>query len=169
MILLLNCKKEAVKAVPTITFTAVNDITATTATCGGATTSNGGSAITARGMCWSSTNTTPTTSDSKTTDGSGLGIFISSITGLTGGTTYHVRAYATNSAGTVYGDQVSFITQQVFNGTVSDADGNIYSVVTIGTQVWMAENLKTTKYNDGTAILLVSPNYADYSSVIPGY
>jgi len=72
--------------------------------------SDGGAAVTVRGVCWS-TSVNPTTSNSKTTNGSGTGSFTSSITGLSQGTTYHVRAYATNSVGTSYGSDRSFTTQ----------------------------------------------------------
>jgi len=153
---------------PVLATTELTAITSTTAIGGGNITNNGGAEITARGVCWSKT-TGPTIESDKTSDNTGSGSFTSTISGLTAGTTYYVRAYATNSAGTAYGSQVSFITQQVFSGHVTDADGNTYSTITIGTQVWMTENLKTTKYNDGTAILLVPQNYADYSSTTPGY
>ncbi|WP_276372865.1 IPT/TIG domain-containing protein [Chryseolinea sp. H1M3-3] len=96
-----------VLAVPVLTTSAVTDIVLTTATCGGNITSEGGSAVTARGICWS-TAPLPTIANSKTTNGSGLGAFTSSITGLTLGITYYVRAYATSSIGTAYGDQVTF-------------------------------------------------------------
>ena len=92
---------------PTVTTNAVSNITGSTATCGGNVTSDGGATVTARGVCWS-TSQNPTMSNSHTTDGSGTGSFTSSITGLTAGTTYYVRAYATNSAGTAYGEQQSF-------------------------------------------------------------
>jgi hypothetical protein len=80
-----------------------------------------------------------------------------------------VRAYATNSAGTGYGNQQSFTTQQGTGGTVTDIDGNVYHTVTIGTQTWMVENLKTTKYNDGTAIPLVTDSATWIHLTTPGY
>jgi hypothetical protein len=95
--------------VPSVLTSSVTSITQTTATCGGNVTFPGSASVTARGVCWS-TSANPTTSNSKTTDGSGIGSFTSSITGLTAGTTYHVRAYATNSTGTVYGSDISFTT-----------------------------------------------------------
>ena len=94
-------------ALPTITTTAATSITSSTAQSGGSITSDGGAAITARGVCWS-TSASPTTANSKTTDGTGIGSFASALTDLTSGTTYYVRSYATNSVGTVYGSQVSF-------------------------------------------------------------
>jgi hypothetical protein len=87
----------------------VSAITATTASCGGNVTYDGGDTVTAKGVCWS-TSPNPRTFDSFTTDGAGTGTFTSSLTGLTANTTYYVRAYATNSIGTAYGNEVSFTT-----------------------------------------------------------
>ena len=90
--------------VPTLTTAAITNIGTTTATSGGVITANGGATVTSRGVCWS-TISGPTIANSKTTDGAGNGTFISNITGLTPSATYYVRAYATNSAGTAYGDE----------------------------------------------------------------
>ena len=92
---------------PTVTTTSITSITNTTASSGGNVTTDGGAEVTARGVCWA-TSSSPTTADSKTTDGTGTGVFVSAITGLSNGTTYYVRAYATNSVGTAYGTNRNF-------------------------------------------------------------
>ena len=140
---------------PTLTTTAISAITDNSAQSGGNITDDGGATVTARGVCWS-TSWSPTIADSKTTDGSGTGSFTSSLTGLSSETTYYVRAYATNSVGSEYGQQVILKTYN----TVTDFDRNVYYTVIIGTQTWMAKNLKATHYADGTAILLVEDNSA---------
>jgi len=100
-------------SIPTLAATtAASAITGTTATSGGNVTGDGGATVTTRGVCWS-TSANPTIANSKTTNGTGTGTFTSSITGLTAGTFYYVRAYATNSAGTGYGTQISFTTVSV--------------------------------------------------------
>jgi len=66
-------------------------------------------------------------------------------------TTYHFRVRATNLLGTTYGNDMSFTTLAA-SGTVTDIDGNTYDTITIGSQVWMAENLKTTRYCNGDLI-----------------
>ena len=94
---------------PTITSTAVTTITHNTANSGGNVTDNGGAVLLAKGVCWSLA-INPTTTDAKTTDGPETGAFVSSVTELLPSTTYYLRAYATNSVGTVYGDQIEFTT-----------------------------------------------------------
>jgi len=96
--------------VPAVMTAAVSVITQTTATSGGNVTYNGGAAVTARGVCYGTT-AGPSIAGSHTSDGTGDGVFISNLSGLTLNTTYYVRAYATNSAGTSYGDELSFTTE----------------------------------------------------------
>ena len=97
--------------VPIVTTSDVSYITPNSAICGGIVTSAGNGSVSARGVCWS-TGQNPTISDSHTSDGFGLGSFISNMNNLSSSTTYYVRAYATNEAGTAYGNQVTFTTNQ---------------------------------------------------------
>jgi uncharacterized protein (TIGR02145 family) len=155
----------ALSSVPVLTTTSLAAVTTTSATSGGNISDDGGASVTARGVCWK-TSSNPTIENNKTTDGTGAGAFSSSIAGLTANTTYYIRAYATNSIGTSYGDEILFKT---YTGTVTDINTNIYSTVTIGSQVWMAENLKTTKYNDGTSVPLVAEQAKWNALTAPGF
>ncbi|MEX0997628.1 MAG: hypothetical protein WDZ45_11305 [Flavobacteriaceae bacterium] len=103
---------------PTVTTADVINITNNSAQSGGNVTDDGDSTVTSRGICWS-TSPNPTTANNTTNNGSGLGSFISQLSGLSPNTTYYVRAYATNSEGTGYGNQASFTTQG--SGNVSPA------------------------------------------------
>jgi hypothetical protein len=96
---------------PQLTTNTITNITATTATCGGNITSDGGFEITARGIVWSTLrNPTIDNNKGKTNDGTGIGSFTANLTELTLNTTYYVRAYATNSVGIQYSNQVNFTT-----------------------------------------------------------
>src|SRR5436190_1161014 len=109
-----SCKKdkkdEKQVTLPELTTAAITNLSFSTATSGGAITGDGGAAITASGICWSKTNNTPGLSDSKTAGTTASGSFTSVINNLEENTTYYVRAFATNSVGTGYGDVVTFTT-----------------------------------------------------------
>ncbi len=116
IIIINSCKKEVV--IPTLTTASVTDITINSATAGGTITKDGGAAVTARGVCWGTT-ANPVISGSHTSDSQGTGSFSSSLTDLIPGTLYHVRAYATNKAGTAYGADVTFTTTAIVVPTLT--------------------------------------------------
>ena len=180
LLLIPSCKKEIKPTPPIITTTAIIEISHITATVEGDVTNDGGAPIISRGICWN-TSDAVTIANNKTKESGGLGTFTSTINEqLVVSTMYWVKAYATNSVGTGYGNAISFRTKFspiIFNpnltyGTVTDIEGHQYKTITIGksktmtagTQVWMAENLKTTKYNDETDIPLVT-NYSEWAGL----
>lgn len=148
----------ATPTVPVVTTAAVSAVTETGATGGGNVTSDGGATVTQRGICWCG-DATPDTTDTKETSGTGTGAFTASLSGLTAGTPYYVRAYAVNSVGIGYGAAVQFTTSGgATTGTVTDIDGNVYPTVRINNQWWMAENLRVTHYSNGDSIPRVTDN-----------
>ncbi|MCX6269128.1 MAG: T9SS type A sorting domain-containing protein [Bacteroidetes bacterium] len=155
---------------PTVTTSSVMNITQTNANGGGNVTADGGATVTARGSCWS-TSHNPAIAGSQTTDGGGTGVFTSAVSGLTENTTYYIRAYATNSAGTAYGNELSFTTLPPFtcgssftiNHLVSNGVAPVDKTVTYGTvtnipgetsKCWITSNLgadhQATAVNDAT-------------------
>lgn len=158
-----SCRKDRVRT-PSVVTTDVTDVLLTTTLSGGNVTNDGGAEVLSKGVCWS-INEEPTIEDSKTDEGPGTGSFTSKVENLTPHILYYLRAYATNIAGTAYGEQVSFFT----NGTVTDIEGNVYNITTIGTQTWMKENLRTTQFSDGTSIPLVTSRLEWYYLSGPGY
>ncbi|MCJ7448112.1 MAG: hypothetical protein MUO72_10485 [Bacteroidales bacterium] len=107
IILAFSCKKKP--SLPVITTANITSITQTTASSGGNVTSDGGAEVTVKGVCWGITPK-PIIANSKTNDGTGIGSFTSNLEGLTPNTLYYVRAYAINSAGTTFGNEISFTT-----------------------------------------------------------
>lgn len=127
---------------PTVTTDAASSILGTSATCGGNVTSTGGGTITARGLCWGTTSN-PTIAGAFSTIGSGIGAFTGTINPLIIGTKYYVRAYATNSAGTVYGNEISFTTLNTPTVTTT-------TITSIGTTTASGGGNVT---NDGDAVV----------------
>lgn len=117
----------------------------------------GSSKLSERGIYFG-LNSNPEVGGTKFQIGNGTDLFSDLLPGLNPNTTYYVKAYATNNSGTVYGSDVSFTAGQVSDyKSIKDIEGNIYYIINIGNQVWMAENLRTTMFNDGTLI----PNVTD--------
>ncbi len=138
---------------PVLTTTAISGATDITAISGGNITSSIGAAVTQKGVCWS-TSPNPTTSlATKTSQGGGIGLFTSAVSGLLPSTTYYLRAYATNSAGTAYGNQITFSTGVTYQG-------QLYAPVTIGTKTWLNPDLRVEKYTNGDPIPVYTPGMA---------
>ena len=178
--LFLSCSKKSDTpagtsvSVPVLSTDVVTAILTNSAKSGGTVTSDGGAPVTQRGVCWSRTPS-PLVSGMHTVDGSGTGSYTSTMTGLDTNSLYYVRAYATNSQGTAYGNTLSFITLKlVVYGFATDVDGNKYPVVKIGQQYWLQKNLRVDHYRNGDAIprvtgddpwkVLATGAYCDYDN-----
>ncbi len=127
-----------------------------------------GEGVNQHGHCYGKTpNMLLTNTDFKTELGiPNTGSFTSPLVNLEAETKYYVKAYLTNGNYTAYGEEKEFSTDPA---PIKDKDGNVYNVIRIGTQLWMKENLKTTRYNDNTSITLVPDNTAWNNLTSPGY
>ena len=134
---------------PTVVTTTVSGITQNTANCIGKVTSEGGGTVTDRGVCWS-TMQNPTLNDAHVSNGTGMGTFTCEMTGLIANKVYYVRTYATNEAGTAYGNELSFTTASqhvipegaiggvftIYSGTVYFSQGNLQYIGSALSPFW---------------------------------
>jgi len=156
--ILKSCKKITL---PDVTTENISGITQTSAVSGGNVTNNGGAEVFARGVCWG-TSENPTTGSSKTNNGEGNGAFASNITGLTANLKYYVRAYATNSEGTNYGDEVSFTTLET--PPVAAFTASVTTIIA-GQSVQFTDQSSNTptswswNFGDGSTSTLQSPSH----------
>ncbi len=180
LVLLLGCGGDESNnppiTLPEVETTGISAITGSSAMGGGNITSTGGGPIWGRGVVYGEVpnpvlmdigqpnpNLFAAVPADIPSGGAGAGSFDLSLEGLSAGTTYYVRAYASNNAGISYGEQVSFTT------FIVDVDGNEYTQITIGTQVWLKENLTTSKYANGDAISQPGPDWGLLTTTVGGW
>lgn len=132
-----------------VTTTAVSNIQNNLANAGGKVEFSGRIHVREKGLCWSK-SPIPNINSSRSFEGEGNGEFVSLITGLETQTAYFVRAYALTNKGLFYGEVQPFVT--IGDEFITDIDGNHYTIINIGEQVWMSKNLQTTRLKDGTAL-----------------
>jgi uncharacterized protein (TIGR02145 family) len=172
LIFTTGCKKKSdgspeAGPVPEVATGNYNNVLLNTIEFSGNVTADHGYIISKRGFCWSGVNQAPTiANDTNGSPESRSSSFNDTLKGLKGQTHYFIRAYATNINGTGYGSIVEVTT---IDSTITDVDNNHYRIVQIGTQVWMAENLRTIKLNDGTSIPLVTDANEWSALSTPGY
>lgn len=154
-----------VPTTPTVeTHSPATSITETTAIVEGHVTADGGASVTDRGICWNTTGG-PTTADSHAHNGTGTGLFTGSLTSLSGGTTYHTKAFATNSVGTAYGAEVDFLTKPAAPTGVTATDGTSVTYVNV---TWTASTGATTYYVFRDAVSIDAGNVTVYSDTGAG-
>lgn len=152
-------------AVPQVTTTAISGLSNTGAISGGEVTDDGENEITARGVCWGTTNLVSADLTTKTSDGTGKGIFISNLTGLTPLTKYYLRAYATNRFGTNYGDIITFTTTKNADATTNPALPVLNTTATLNGTVNANSFTTTVSFEYGTSTLYGSTIAAAESPV----
>jgi len=123
---------------PVVITSNVTDITSNSAVCGGEVISDGGASVTERGICWSTTSN-PTISNHHANNGTGTGSYSVTITDLSPNTRYYVRAFATNSEGTAYGEDVSFITLPDDNDVPEGAIPGKFTIEIGGKEVYFSQ------------------------------
>ena len=142
------------------------NITQSGAVAGGQVSATRPASVVSKGICWS-TGSSPSVKDNTEKSGGGTGDFFITITGLRPGAEYFAKAFAVSLSDTIYGNIISFATPGF--GSLTDIDGNEYKTVIIGNQIWMAENLAVTRYNDRNVIPLVTDSVNWISLSSPGF
>ncbi len=149
-------------SLPTLTTSAISNIALSSANCGGNISYDGGIPIIARGVCWSTTPNPTVSLSTKTLDGVSIGSFTSIITGLTPGNIYYARAYATNSVGTAYGNEITFTTQNLLSIGQNYQGGIIAYILQAGDPGFITgeeHGLIAAPFDQSTGIIWWNGNY----------
>jgi uncharacterized protein (TIGR02145 family) len=173
LLFITGCNKAAINSPPEVSTVGISLITPVSASCTGTVKINNSTGFAKTGFCWS-TEQSPSVSDSRAaeTECTVSRYFSGDLTGLLSNTTYYVRTYAINDAGTTYGNELSFTTPVDHTGetgSVTDINGNVYKTTGIGSQIWTAENMRNIMLNDSTDILLEICYRCWNSLTSPGY
>lgn len=150
----IGCGKNEIVNIET---TIPKGVSYTKATIGGTLNVESKTPILSAGICWSQ-NDLPTITDNKIDSIRKSSTYYFEITNLQPGKTYYCRAFVTTPHTTYYGSSREFKTIGVPDGSILDIDENVYSTITIGSQTWMMQNLKTTKYRNGDKITNIPTN-----------
>lgn len=158
LLLFSNCSDDDADAIPIMSTGSATDITDTSAILEGQVITESSDVVTAAGFEYSINEDFAEGNGTKmSTQTPTASVFTAKITGLTANTMYYYKAYATTSKGTYYGPEKDFETTKP---QVVDIDGNVYPIVTLGNQTWMAENLRVTQYANGRDIPQIKDNTA---------
>ena len=163
-IVFMACKKDGNVTLPEVATYLPQYVASTEATVGCTVDSDGGADI----ICgiYIGTSQNPDKTGTQFQIATDIGAFLGQVTGLTPNVQYYVRAYAKNTKGEGLGEEISFTTPE----KVSDIEDNLYNTVKIGGQMWMAENLRTTTYNNGEVIgATASPGLDISAETTPKY
>ncbi len=155
LFLITGCEKDDPVELPELSTVPPSDIGSSSAVSGGYITDDGGSPVTDRGIVWSSAgNPTLENNEGILSAGEGAGRYLLKMENLKPETEYHIRAYAINSLGENYGDEITFTTlhESATGRAITDIDGNQYNTIVIDDKEWMTENLRVTRYQTGEDI-----------------
>lgn len=149
VVLVFGCdKRQNTNSLPTLFTTDASSITSNSAITGGSNISSGGLDISAKGVVWSTSNNPTISLSTKTNDGVGTSSFTSNVTGLNAYTKYYIRAYAINTIGTNYGNEISFTTQSMAFSNVTSATGKVWMDRNLGASRVATSSTDTSAYGD---------------------
>jgi uncharacterized protein (TIGR02145 family) len=156
------------ETLPEIETVSISGLNQWSANSGGIILHDGGGTISERGICWSK-SPNPSVSNQKILATYITDTFSINMYSLEHGKTYYVRAFVKNLAGIAYGNEVSFTTLQIGAScpgvpTITDVEGNEYTTLQAGEYCWLRENLRVTKFRDGSDIQRIH-----YNTSIPAY
>ncbi len=146
---------KTLRGIPELITKEAEDVQKTSALLGGEILNPGYLPVTRQGICYSQENANPDFNDICLDYNGSDQVFQILIEDLSPSNEYYFSAFAENDLGYHFGESISFTT---VHETITDLEGNIYRIHTIGEQIWMVDNLRATKFSNGDSIPLREQN-----------